>query len=220
VHWKERAQRTDYDLSVLFLDADFRSIAQVSWTNLEEAGAVHSGDITEAPAGASEFIDLDLGTVAATYVVPQVNVYSGESFDRADEAFFGFMQREPEQQGRPFEPRTVRAKSDLSGSGRVSLPVLFARGDDGSWHAKWLHLNLAGHPDFNRVEINRRSTALVVRGIYERRYLTIADLETLLRRNVTPDGPLTYIALDPPEDPPAGSAIFTPANLTELLNSA
>ena len=100
VYWKQREQRTDYDLSVLLLDDDFLLAGQVSWTNLSELGAVHSGDITEAPDGATEFIDLDLGRVSARYVVPQVNIYSGEGFDDAEEAFFGFMEREPEQRGR------------------------------------------------------------------------------------------------------------------------
>ena len=95
VYWKQREQVTDYDLSVLLLDDDFVFAGQVSWTNLEELGAVHSGDIVEAPDGATEFIDLDLGRVSARYVVPQVHVYSGEGFDAVEEAFFGFMEREP-----------------------------------------------------------------------------------------------------------------------------
>jgi hypothetical protein len=225
VHWKERERRTDYDLSVLLLDDDFHYAGQVSWTNLQALGAVHSGDITEAPNGASEFIDLDLGRVAARFVVGQVNIYSGESFDTAEEAFFGFMQREADQTGRPFEPRTVRAKSDLFGRGRVALPVLFARGDDG-WHALWLHVNLAGSPNFNRVEGNRDTTSQLVRAIVERRYLTVAYLEDLLLRNggvtraLDGDEPITYLGFDRPEELPPGSAVFTPANLPELLNPA
>ncbi len=58
---------------------------------------------------------------------------AGEGFDRAEEAFFGYMQRTPGQAGRPFEPRAVRAKSDLYGPGRTSLPLLFARDDAGAW---------------------------------------------------------------------------------------
>ena len=226
VHWKQRQWRTDYDLSLLLLDDGFHYAGQVSWTNLKTLGAVHSGDITEAPDGASEFIDLDLGRVSARYAVAQVNVYSGESFDRAEEAFFGFMQREPGQTGRPFEPRTVRAKSDLFGRGRVALPMLFARGDSGGWRALWLHINLAGSPRFNQLEGNRDTTSLLVRAIAERRYLTVAHLEDLLLRNgavagaLDGAGPTTYLGLERPEELPPGSAVFTPANLAELLNPA
>ena len=86
---------------------------------------MHSGDITEAPEGASEFIEIDLSTVAARYIVPQVNVYAGEGFEEVAESFFGFMERDGEQQGRPYEPRTVRMKSDLRGAGRIALPLVF-----------------------------------------------------------------------------------------------
>ena len=222
VYWKQREQVTDYDLSVLLLDDDFVFAGQVSWTNLEELGAVHSGDIVEAPNGATEFIDLDLGRVSARYVVPQVHVYSGEGFDAVEEAFFGFMEREPSQRGRPFEPRTVRVKSDLFGTSRVSLPVLFARGDDGSWHAKWMHLGLTGHPQFNRVEGNARSTSQLVRG--DRRASLPAGL---LPRGPAAAGaarrrtaPVTFLGLERPDELPSGSTVYTPANLPELLNSA
>jgi hypothetical protein len=230
VYWKEHERRTDFDLSVLLLDDEFQAAGHVSWTNLKDHGAVHSGDITRAPNGATEFIDMDLGRVSTRYVVPQVNVYSGEGFNRVEETFFGFMQREPAQKGRPFEPRTVRAKSDLSGSGRVSLPVIFARTGQGNWEARWMHLNLFGHPLFNQVEANYRGTSLLVRGIIEHEYLRMSYLEDLFRgrgvavdewpSRLDPDQPIMYLGLDRPEGLPAGSTVITLANLTELLSPA
>lgn len=228
VYWRQLERRTDYDLSVLLLDDDFRSVGQVSFTNLRELGVVHSGDITEAPGGATEFIDLDLGNVRARYVVPQVNVYSGESFDDVEETFFGYMTRDGDQRGRPFEPRSVRAKSDLFGTGRIALPLIFSR-DDAGWTATWMHLNLRGYPNFNRVETNRVSTSQLVQAIAGRRYLTIGDLADILNdRGVqvtdtlgdAADGePVTYVALDRPENLPPTVTVFTPANLTELLHT-
>ena len=125
VYWRQAEHRTDFDLSALLLDDDFAPVGHLSWTNLTTLGGVHSGDITEAPEGASEFIEIDLSTVAARYIVPQVNVYAGEGFEEVAESFFGFMERDGEQQGRPYEPRTVRMKSDLRGAGRIALPLVF-----------------------------------------------------------------------------------------------
>jgi hypothetical protein len=187
---------------------------------------VHSGDVVSSPSGASEFIDVDLSTVAAQYVVPQVNVYDGEGFDQVEESFFGFMERDPGQRGRPFEPRAVRAKSALFGAGRVSLPVLFFRGDDGAWHAKWMHLNLSGRLHFNRVEGNAGTTSLLVRAVAQRRYLTLAYLEQLMRDGgagtaaAGDRAPVTYLGLERPEGLPAGSTVITPGELPQLLNSA
>ena len=84
-----------------------------------------------------------------------------------------------------------------------------------------MHLGLRGHPQFNRVEGNARSTSQLVRAIAERRYLQLAYLEGLLRpAHEAPDGPVTLLGLERPDELPAGSTVYTPANLPELLNSA
>src|SRR5205085_2589822 len=68
----------------LLLDEDFGYGGQVSWTNYHADGAYYSGDLTDATDGATEFIDVPLATVSARYIVPQVNVFSGEGFDEVD----------------------------------------------------------------------------------------------------------------------------------------
>ncbi|POX49879.1 hypothetical protein C3489_23580 [Streptomyces sp. Ru71] len=227
VYWKEHAHTTDYDLSALLLDADYRTVTWLSYTALSDVEGEHSGDITAAPQGASEFINLRLGAVRGTYIVPQVNIFSGEGFEEVEESFFGFMLREAEKAGRPFEPRTVRMKSDLRGPGRVALPLAFLRGDDGRWRAKWLHLYLKGHPSANRVEGNRVSVATLLRGVVEREYLTVGYLTDLLAGRGTtvtrwdgtsvPDGPVTYIGLERPDGLHPDSRIVTPENLRDLI---
>ena len=123
VHWRQAERRTDYDLSALMLDADYGNAEHISWTNYGNDFAEYSGDLTEAPDGASEFINIRLADATQPIIIPQVHIYAGEAFDEAAEAFFGYMTRDAEQEGRPFEPRTVRMKSDLRGAGRVALPL-------------------------------------------------------------------------------------------------
>ncbi|MEU8033095.1 hypothetical protein AB0C13_31440 [Streptomyces sp. NPDC049099] len=228
VHWKQTSARTDYDLSALLLDADHETVTWLSWTALSDVEGEHSGDITEAPDGASEFINLRLGAVRGTFIVPQVHIFSGEGFEEVEESFFGFMLRETEQAGRPFEPRTVRMKSELRGPGRIALPLVFLRGADGRWRAKWLHLYLKGRPAANRVEGNQVSVATLVRGIVEREYLTVGHLADLLAERGTtvtewdgtqaaPDGPVTYLGLQRPEGLHPDSRIVTPENLRDLI---
>ncbi|WP_329244648.1 hypothetical protein OG223_08455 [Streptomyces sp. NBC_01478] len=227
VYWKEAKRRTDFDLSALMLNADYSTNAWLSYTSLTEVEGEHSGDIVEAPDGASEFINLRLGSVRGAFVVPQVNIFAGEGFEEVEESFFGFMLREGEQRGRPFEPRTVRMKSELRGAGRVALPLVFLRGDDGGWRAKWLHLYLKGSPSANRVEENRVTVATLLRGIVEREQLTVRHLVELMTGEGTtvtlwdgetvPDGPVTYIGLRRPDELPEGSRIVTPENLRDLI---
>lgn len=227
VYWRQARARTDYDLSLLLLDDDFAPAGHVSWTRLRGDAMVHSGDIVEAPSGASEFIDLDLNAVSARYVVPQVNVFAGEGFAEAAESFFGFMTRDAGQEGRPFEPRTVRTKSDLRGAGRVALPLAFARGDDGRWSAHWLHLYVRGTSWRNTVETNRVTTALLARGIVSRRYLKMTHLLDLMTELAgwveTYDpgtkwtAPVTYVGIEHSDALPPGSDVYTLDRLPALI---
>ncbi|MEU7530419.1 hypothetical protein AB0A74_32155 [Saccharothrix sp. NPDC042600] len=226
-HWRQTRRSTDFDLSVLLLDDDFALAGQVSWTNLTSGGAYHSGDVTDARDGATEFIDVPLDTVTARYVVPQVQVFSGEGFPDVAESVFGYMTRDRDQLGRPFEPATVRMRSDLRGSGRVAVPVLFRRHDDGSWSAKWLHLYLRGADWGNRVETNHVTASVLARSIVERRATTVGDVVDLLRAKAgsyttwTPGStftePVTYIGVERPDGLPDGSTVITRATLRALV---
>ncbi len=220
VHWRQAERRTDYDLSALMLDPTYDNPTNISWTSYANEFATYSGDLTEAPDGASEFIDVSLSRATMPIIIPQVNIYAGERFDEAAEAFFGYMTRDAAQEGRPFEPRTVRMKSDLRGSGRIALPLVFLRGDDDAWRVKWLHLYLSGHPAFNQVEGNRVTASLLVRSIVERDYLRVGYLVDLLRAKPSASltgGHVTYIGLETPADLPDGARVYTPATLHELI---
>ncbi|TQJ54587.1 MULTISPECIES: TerD family protein [Streptomyces] len=227
VYWKETEDRTDFDLSALLLHADYSTDSWLSYTSLTAVGGVHSGDVTEAPDGASEFIDLSLDRVRGSFIVPQVNIFAGEGFEEVEESFFGFMVRDGEQEGRPFEPRTVRMKSELRGAGRVALPLVFRREDDGRWRAKWLHLYLKGISSANRVEENQVSVSKVVRALVEREQLTVAYLIDLMSGGTTdaelwdgepvPDEPVTYIGLERPEGLHPDSRVITLGNLRDLI---
>lgn len=221
VYWKETAACTDFDLSALMLDSGYRNPTWLSYTNLRSTGARHSGDITSAPNGASEFIDIDLSRIPSRIVVPQVNIYSGENFTEVEESFFGFMLQDSGQEGKPFEAKTVRMKSELRGSGRVALPMAFVRDDSGQWQAVWLHLHLSGRPSFNQVENNRATTTELVRAIVEKRFLTVGWLAGLLGAEIGEprvDGdPVTYVGLERPEKLPEGSTVITPASLSQIV---
>ncbi|MFF9854007.1 hypothetical protein [Streptomyces litmocidini] len=227
VHWREARRTTDHDLSAIILDADHAPVTWLSYTALSDVEGTHSGDITEAPHGASEFVDLRLGAVRGPYVVPQVHVFAGEGFDEVAECFFGFMLRDAEQRGRPFEPRTVRMKSDLRGPGRVALPLAFRRDAEGRWFAHWLHLYLRGRPSANRVEEHRVTIAVLLRGLLGRTSLTVRHLVALMEESgarvtlwdgrTVPEDPVTYLGLERPSGLAPGSRAVTPENLRDLI---
>ncbi len=225
MHWKQKDRRTDYDLSALMLNEKFEYVGHLSYTQLRAVDGVHSGDITSAPNGASEFIDINLRKVRCKYVIPQVHIFDGEDFLEAEESSFGFMTLEPEQEGKPFEARAVRTKAEVRGKGRVALPLVFIKHDDGQWEAKWLNLYLNGKPKFNQVESNRVSTTLLARAIIEREYAGVWSIIRLMNEDsfewyegqaITGE-PVTFIGLEAPESLPAGSKVITLNNLHELI---
>ena len=226
-YWKEKAHRTDYDLSVLLLDKDFRTLEHCSWTSLRAKAMVHSGDITSAPNGASEFIDVDLRAVDSkvAYIVPQVNVFAGESYEEAAESFFGFMERVggetiEKTRGLPFEPSTVRAKSEMRGKGKISLPMMFSRDADApsGWSGVWCHVYLNGMMSCNMAEKNGRQTGMMMRGAAFRTFFTVGRLADMLLAKSVKDETVgaTYIGLQVPSDLKLAKS-YTPVNFIELI---
>ncbi len=127
--WKEQGERVDLDLSATLLDAQFGYVEHVSWTNLRSDSMVHSGDITSAPNGACEFLDVCLSRLPknAKYMVMQVYNYTGQAFEDMQEAYMGWMGRGnswPAKKGQIFEARAVQQKIDLQGQASVALPLM------------------------------------------------------------------------------------------------
>lgn len=128
VHWTESDERVDLDLSVAVYDDTWQHVATCDYTSLNVPGAVHSGDLTSAPAprGSSEFIDLDVEVLARNggrYAVVSVLSYNNVPFVEMAEAFAGFMIRD-DRAGDTFDARAVEQRFDLTGPGKVTIPFV------------------------------------------------------------------------------------------------
>ena len=78
----EWENRVDLDLSVTIFNESWKFVEQVSYTNLRSNAfrMIHSGDITDAPDGAAEFIDMDIPSILKNrgrYVIVNVNCFTG-----------------------------------------------------------------------------------------------------------------------------------------------
>jgi len=128
VHW---TGQVDVDLSASLPDAEMRSMGHVSWTRLAHGHGgglpmvVHSGDIQNAPAGASEFIDVDLAALAKAEVAcvgTSPISFRGGKFGSFP-CFAGWMGRDAQRSGEVFEPASVRARLDVASGGTGRLPL-------------------------------------------------------------------------------------------------
>ncbi|MEW2622978.1 MXAN_6230/SCO0854 family RING domain-containing protein [Streptomyces sp. NPDC048106] len=174
LHWTEpQGNRTDLDLSVAFFDADWNFTGLCDYTNLVHGteAAVHSGDLTSAPAprGATEYVDLDLERLAErgdVYAVPLVFSFNNVPFEELQDAFAGFMAL-PEQGPRDasYDPRTVRQRFDLAGESRVCLPMVV---DLGRRRMLWTDTHLPSTDGFQSIRSHGGAVlATVARDLWE-----------------------------------------------------
>lgn len=131
--WKDQKgkdswnNRVDLDLSAMTMDENFKNLGHCSWTQLRGEGMYHSGDITSAPNGASEFLDIDLDSLnpEVRYIACSVTCFSGQPLATLDEAFCGVMLRDKPNSGEIYEPASVATRADLRTDSTQCLPFLF-----------------------------------------------------------------------------------------------
>jgi len=163
----------DIDLSATLHDENFKMIEHISYTNLKSKkyNACHSGDIVNAPNGASEFIDIKIQEAfdfGARYVVMNVLVYSGPTFKEHEKVYAGWMTRSKPNSNEIFDPKTVISKVDLVQKAMNVISVIF---DLKTREAIWVDLITKRSEMFNdykvgnNVEANRASIEQVLKSI-------------------------------------------------------
>jgi hypothetical protein len=178
----EHTGRVDLDLSATLFDAAWNYKDVISYYNLRDARykGAHSGDITSAPNGACEFIDLDIASVlkfGGRYVVMSVNGYTQQPFNKLPECFAGWMMREKPDSGEIFEASTVRDKVDLASDTTIALPVILdLEAREVIWTDLGLKRNLA---HVNNVAGNKASLNAVGRAMTSLRRPDLYELFSL-----------------------------------------
>lgn len=123
-----RGTRVDLDLSAFFVSEDFTRTEQIAYYNLRSTAAVHSGDLTSAPDGAAEFIDVTLTEALRQgwrYVVMTVHSFSHHPLSEVPECWAGAMARGTDpQRGEVFEASTVMQRLDLVSSTFNATPFV------------------------------------------------------------------------------------------------
>jgi len=188
IWWKNGESRTDIDLSAVMYDSEWQYKEHISYTNLRSAKykACHSGDIVNAPVGASEFIDIDIESAVnygARYIVMSVLSFTRQPFSDLPECFVGWMERENPGSGEIFEPKTVRIKSDLTSKTQICVPVIV---DLVKRAVIWCDIGVTRNPDWhNNIEGNQTGIVLSCRALTE---LIKPDLYDLISLHIKARG--------------------------------
>jgi hypothetical protein len=188
IWWKDGADRTDIDLSAIGLGEQHEFVSHIAYFQLRDNGGHHSGDITSAPEGAAEFIDVNIEVFrnrGIRYLVMCVGAYTHQAFCDLPECFAGFMMRQAPNSGEIFEARTVENKFDLTGRTRFALPMII---DLAERKVVWTDLALKHQPGtHNNVYNNLSSITLVAKAMTS---LVKPDLYTLFRLHAEARGEL------------------------------
>jgi hypothetical protein len=183
--WKNGTERTDIDLSAAFFDANFVFKQTVAYYNLKGFGGYHSGDIVDAPNGASEFIDLDLDALVekgVRYVVTSINSFTEQPYCDLPECFAGWMARADVASGEVFEPRSVFDRIDIASDTSICLPFVM---DIQERRMIWADLGLTSSPWWNNVQNNLSGVSLMLQALL---HTPRPDLETLFDLHVRARG--------------------------------
>lgn len=164
VHWTEPTDvRVDLDLSVAIFDREWRHVSVCDYTRLRaflDDSAVHSGDLTSAPAplGASEFVDLDIPQLEShgvRHLAMIIFSYNDIAFETMTDAFAGFMSGR-DQRGEVFDARTVEQRFDLTGDAKICLPMLV---DLETRTMRWVDVKPGAGPGLHSVFSHRAKLA-------------------------------------------------------------
>jgi len=176
IWWKNGDYRTDIDLSAVMLDENYVN-GTVAFYCLKGSGFTHSGDIVDAPNGASEFIDIDIDTVkknGTRYVAMMVNSYTKQPYCDLPECFVGFMPRQHPNSGEIYDPKTVFNRIDLASDSKQVMPMVIDLQEN---KVIWCDLSISNNNGWtNTVATNEKSINMMVKSILEMHKPNLYDL--------------------------------------------
>jgi stress response protein SCP2 len=170
------SDHVDLDLSAVMFTDGWEYKSHISYTNLREKFACYSGDITSAPNGAAEYIDVDMSKAPGDvrYIVMNVLSYSCQPMNVVPEACCGWMVRQHPNSGEIFEPKTVNQKIAMTVDTKICIPAVI---DIKERQIIWCDIALTKNPNWcNNIESNLSGIGLMGKSLTEMKKANIYDL--------------------------------------------
>ena len=190
------SDRVDVDLSALTFDENLEFNDVVAYYNQKKSGFAFSGDITDAPEGALEYIDiLDLEKLKKKgdrYVLVQIRSYNGYTFKEINTVYAGVMEltsKEAKEKKNMYSSAITEGFQIVS-SERTTNTILV---DLEKFEYIWLDTNMASYMlgvMYGNALINEEIPYLndLLRYFSRKQYVTMYDL---LKLNADARGVLT-----------------------------
>lgn len=177
----------DIDSSIVFLDENFYNVADCSYYNLiahdskHNILAVHSGDITDAPNGASEYVDVDVSQAKESgvrYISFNINSYSSQSLSDIGTVRGGFMwlNKSETMKGSVYNEQFIQSSNDITTENTNSLVLVI---DLETMEMIWIDTPTSNIKNLNNVDSTRVQDSLVVMKYALQQYTSLHDLYTI-----------------------------------------
>lgn len=176
---KVNVGRVDIDLSVGIYDAGYNLIKQCAYYDLRSSDYLaHSGDITSAPNGAAEYIDVHIEKMlkdipGAAYVGQLISSYTNQKYADMPECYAGWMEREQKQHGEIFEASTVKNKVDITCDATQVLVCLY---DIARKEYIWADTPVKASSYYNNLNSVKGQLAYTIEGLAEMKKPNLYDL--------------------------------------------
>jgi hypothetical protein len=151
VAWKNfKGNRVDLDLSAVKFDADFNHLGELAYYSHNQKGMAFSGDITDAPQGALEYIDIfDIEKVkedGTRYVLMTVRSYNGYTYKEMGTAYAGVLElsKKEAKDKKNLYSSAVRHGFALSSNTQTVNTIIV---DLEKSEYVWLDMNLPTNPE-------------------------------------------------------------------------
>lgn len=194
MHWKDiEDHRVDLDLSARFLSSDLRDSEDIAYYNTIGV-ARHSGDITAAPQGAEEYINISLAKVkesAYRYILMNVCSYTGQNVSEVPEAYAGFVGVESLESS--FNASDVWARFDLMSEGREVTPLIY---DVETNEIIWVDMQFAGLKRSSNL-MNSNNVGGILENLLANNHVSVYDFVALSGATIVTNKEDADLIIDP-----------------------
>lgn len=195
-YYDEYRNSVDIDSSAVFLNSDFEVVTECSYYNLkahdtrkemmpkeyaETVIAVHSGDITNAPNGAAEYVDVNIArakTAGIRYVTFNINSFTSQTLKEIGTVRSGFMWMDSKDtmKGKIYNERFVQASTDITAESTNSLVMAI---DLETMEMIWIDTPVVSIKTLNNVASTEKYDTPIVKKYALQKFTSLTDLYTL-----------------------------------------
>jgi len=217
IWWQEaKNDRTDIDLSACLLDENLQWKSDLSYYNLHSNWGFHSGDITSAPEGACEFVDVQVDQLQGRYLVMGIYSFTGQKFSTLPKCLAGW-QSHREAHAKPTQLGKADQIIQVQAASTTMIPMVL---DIVTRQIVWLDLSLHGRTSLHNAFSSKGKLAEICRHIVSRKHVSLYDfleLHVSSRGTLTTDCQTAQTVFSKEKTAAKDSKTYSPLNLEALI---